>query len=364
MEIVFWTTYSDHHLEAINKIIDGFNASQDQYKVVAQVQPYSEFDAKLLQAVSSGTGPDMTSVFPSDAINYYNEGYLYPFTDFINDPEIGIPNFREQMAPGLYAEITQWGDEDIYFMPSTFGSEVMFYNKTMLDELNLQPPTNWDEVVTCAKAIYDEYGIPGFGTDSITDTFQDWVMQDGSDYIDTANKQIAMDHDTTVKWLNWFADGVKDGYFRLVGEDAYFSNLLGSQAIGMYIGSAAGVDYVYGAIPPEGEEEHFEVGCCPIPQVGKVDYIPSWGSDYVCLTQDETKARGVYEFLKYFIQPDTLAEWAIAYGALPAYTDAIETDAFQAYAAENISIIALSEEYDRIGYLPSVTGVSRGGLKG
>ena len=358
VEIVLWTTYTDHHLEALTKIIDGFNDSQDRYTVVAEQQPYSEFDAKLLQAVSNGTGPDLTGMFPSDAINYVTNGYLYPFTDFIHDPEIGIPNFEDQMAPGLFAEITQWGDGDIYFIPTTFGSEVLFYNKTMFDALDLTAPATWEDLETCAKAIHEAYGIAGFGTDSITDTFQGWVVQDGSGYIDVANNQIDIDHDIAVKWLDWFAHGVEEGYFRLVGEDYFFSNPFGSQAIGMYVGSAAGVDYVYSAIPPEGEEGHFEVAACPIPQAGTQDYISSWGSDYVCLAKDEEHARGAYEFLKYMIQTDTLAEWAIAYGALPAYRDAIDTQAFQDYAAGNIALVALMEEYDRIGYLPSVLGAA------
>ena len=356
VEIVLWHTYTDHHQEALNKIIDGFNSSQDQYVVIAEQQPYSEFDAKLLQSVSTGTGPDFVTMFPSDAINYIEDGYLQDFAPFINDPEIGIPDFQEQVAPGLYAEITQWGNDSIYLIPSTYGSEVLYYNKTMFDALGLSEPTTWAELEACAKAIYDAYGIAGFGTDSITDSFQGWIMQAGSGYIDTEAKKISIDRDIAIEKLDWFADGVKAGYFRLVGEDYFFSNPFGSQAVGMYVGAAAGIDYVYAAIP-EGEG-HFEVGCCPIPQDGPVDYISSWGSTYVCLSRDEEHARGVYEYLKYMTQADRLTDWAIAFGALPARKDAIDSTKFQEYAATNIAVKALSEEYHRIGYLPSVQGAA------
>ena len=43
------------------------------------------------------------------------------------------------------------------------------------------------------------------------------------------------------KKLNWFADLVKSGDFRLVGEDVFFSGPFGSQAVASYIGSSAGV---------------------------------------------------------------------------------------------------------------------------
>lgn len=356
IEIVLWHTWTDHNEAELNKLIEGFNASQSEYILVAEQQPYSEAATKLLQAVSNGNGPDFVTMFPSDAINYINNGHLYDMTSLINDPEIGIPDFQEQIVPGLYAEITQWGADSIYMFPITIGSEVLYYNKTMFDALNLEEPQTWEELENCAKAIHEAYGIAGFGTDSITDTFQGWMVQSGSDYIDTETKQVTMDRDLAIEKLNWFAEGVQSGYFRLVGEDFYFSNPFGSQNVGMYIGAAAGIDYVYAAIP-EGEG-NFELGCCPIPQFETEDYISSWGSTFVCLSKDEAHARGVLEFLKYMYQKDNLIQWAITFGALPARMEAVEDSRFQEYAATNIAVKALTEEYNRIGYLPSIQGAA------
>lgn len=354
IQIVYWHTLTDQHQEALQKIIDAFNASQDKYEVVAEQQPYSEFDAKLLQSVSNGVGPDMTTMFPSDAINYIDEGYLYDMSGFVNDPEDGIPDFKTDMTGSLYDEITQWGNNGLYMIPVTGTGEVLFYNKTMFDELGLTPPTTWTELETCAKKIYEAYGIPGFGTDSVTDTYQCLIMQAGSGYIDAATKSMAIDRDIGIDKLNWFADGVKEGYFRLVGEDTYFSNPFGSQAVGMYIGSSAGIDYVKAAIP-EGEG-HFELGVCPIPQEGPVKYISSWASGYVCLSRDEEHARGVYEFLKYFTSTDVAIEWAEAFGSVPVYAPALADEGFVAYAETNPAVKALSQEIQYSGFLSSVAG--------
>lgn len=356
INIVLWHTLTDHHQEALDGIIADFNASQSAYRVVAEQQPYSEYDAKLLQAVSTGSGPDFVTMFPSDAINYMTDGFLYDMTPFVNDPEVGIPDLQDQTAEGLYAEITQWGSDSVYLIPVLFGSEVLYYNKTMLDALNMEAPTTWTELEACAKAIYNEYGIAGFGTDSITDTFQGWVVQAGSTYIDTESKTISMDRNIAIEKLNWFKNGIEEGYFRLVGEDYYFSNPFGSQAVGMYAGSAAGVNYVYAAIPPEGEAGHFEVGCVPIPQEGPNKYISSWGTTYVCLSKDEAHARGVFAFLKHLTEKDTLVGWATAFGSAPARKEAVEDPAYIAYTETNIAAKALVEEFDYIGYLPSIPG--------
>lgn len=354
IQIVYWHTLTDHHEAALKEIAAAFNASQEKYEVVLEQQPYSEFDAKLLQSVSNGVGPDVTTMFPSLAANYIDEGYLYDLSAFIKDPEIGMPDFEKDLSGSLYQEITQWGNNGVYLIPATTTGEVLFYNKTMLDALGLSAPTTWTELEACAKAIKEKYGVAGFGTDSVTDTYQCLIKQAGSGYIDPATKTIAIDRTIGLEKLNWFANGVKEGYFRLVGEDFYFSNPFGSQAVGMYIGSSAGVDYVFAAVP-EGEGA-FEVGCCPIPQEGPEKYISSWGSFYICLSRDEAHARGVYEFLKYFTSTDVSVKWAQAFGSVPAYASAIATDAFAAYAETNVAVKALSEEAQYIGYLNSIKG--------
>lgn len=356
IQITTWHTLTDHHLEAYKKIIDDFNASQDKYEVIALQQPWAEYDAKLLQAVSTGTAPDFVGMFPSEAINFIEDGYLYDMAGFINDPEIGIPDFADNMLPGVLEGIKQWGMDKIYLIPTGMTGEVLFYNKTMLDKLGLMPPTTWSEVESVSKAIYETYGIPGFGTDSIIDTYQTLVMQAGSSYIDTETKTMAIDRKIGIEKLNWFANGVKEGYFRLVGEDVYFSNPFGSQAVGMYIGSSAGVDYVYAAIPAEGEAGYFEVGAVAVPQEGPVKYISNWSHGDVCLSKDEEHARGVYEFEKYYISTPVSVEWAKAFGSALVYKDAIADPEFVEFASSNIALQALTEGLQYVGFLPSIYG--------
>lgn len=351
IKIVYWNTYTDHHEEALNKIIAGFNASQTKYELVSQQQPYSEFDAKLMQAVRVGMGPDIVNMFPSDAINYINDGFLVNLAPFINHSEYGISGFKTSIPAGTYAEITQWDGESIYHFPLSVVGEVLFYNQDLYTKYGLKAPQTWSELAENSKVIYDNEGIPGFGTDSVTDTYQCLIMQAGSGYIDGENKTLAIDEQIAKEKLAWFADGVKSGYFRLVGEDYYFSNPFGSQAVASYIGSSAGVSYVEAAVGGA-----FEVGCAPIPQEGPVKYISQWGNNLVCLSKDQEHARGAYEFMKYFVSGENIVDWAIAFGAVPAYAEATQNERFQAFAQSDIAVTALLEEVQYVGMLASVPG--------
>ncbi len=350
-KVVYWHTYTDQHEQALLKIINSFNSSQDKYEVVAEQQPYSEIDSKLLQAVRNGIGPDIVNMFPSDAVNYIKDGLMVDLAPFINDADNGIPNFKDNMPAGIYKEITQFGDDSIYLFPLTTVGEVLFYNKTMFDKHGLEAPKTWTDVEEYSKIIYKKEGIPGFGTDSITDTYQCLLMQAGSGYIDA--KKMAMDIDENIAKakLNWFTDGVKSGYFRLVGEDMFFSNPFGSQAVASYIGSSAGASYVFSAVG-----DAFEVGCVPIPQEGPVKYISQWGNNFVCLSKDDSQARGAYEFIKYFTSKDVIVDWAIAFGSIPVFNDAVKSDKYQEFAKSSIVTTALMEEIQYVGMLPSIIG--------
>lgn len=153
--------------------------------------------------------------------------------------------------------------------------------------------------------------------------------------------------------LNWFADLVKSGDFRLVGEDVFFSGPFGSQAVASYIGSSAGVSYVELAV-----NDAFEIGCVPIPQEGPVRYISSWGNNFACLSTDEDHARGAYMFLKFLTSTENIVQWAEAFGTVPIYKEARESAEFQQFAETNIAVKALTEEADDIGMLASVPGAA------
>ena len=299
-KIVYWHSYTDQHEEKFLELAAAFNASQDEYELVAEQQPYSEIDSKTMQAVRNGTGPDLVNMYPSDAVNYLNEGRLVDLSVYINDPEIGIPNFKDNVPAGQY----------------------------------------------------EKEGIPGFGTDSLVDTYQCLIMQAGSGYIDE-DGNYAIDETIAKEKLNWFADLVKSGDFRLVGEDVFFSGPFGSQAVASYIGSCAGVSYVELAV-----NDTFEIGCVPIPQEGPVRYISSWGNNFACLSTDEDHARGAYMFLKFLTSTENIVQWAEAFGTVPIYKEARESAEFQQFAETNIAVKALTEEADDIGMLASVPGAA------
>lgn len=350
VEITYWHTYTEHHNEYLTGIVDEFNASQNEVKVVLVQQPYQDYDANLLQALRNGVGPDICSRFPTNVADYIDEDLLVDFAPYINDATIGIPNFKENLTGFVYGEITQWGDGAIYMIPNICTSEVFYYNKTLFEELNLEVPKTWEELEEVSRVIYQKTGKPGFGTDSAIDTFQGLLIQNGSGYINAETKQMDLDYDVALEQLTWLADCIKEGIFRLPGDDFYLSGPFCSGAVASYIGSSAGVGY---ATMNNGA---FEVGCAPIPQAGKVLYSSSWGGGFVCFKTTEAKAKAAYKFLKWFTSTEMTSRWAINFGALPAYISGMETAEYQDYINTNIAAEALYASKDFINWLNAIKG--------
>jgi multiple sugar transport system substrate-binding protein len=350
VELTIWNTWSDFHVTSFQAILDAFNELHPDITVVQEPQPFADYEAKVAQAVAQGVGPDMIATFPTVAANYIENEAIVNLSQFIDDPEIGIPDFEENLSPGVYQEITQW-DGNVYLLPSLVGGEVFYYNATLFDELGIEVPTTWAELETAARAITAATGKPAFGFDAEIDGFQVLISQNGSDYIDPETLTVQYNNPVAVEQLAWFCGLVDEGVFRLVGEDVYFSNPFGSQAVASYVGAAAGYGFVADAVA-----DSFEFDVAPIPQGGEREYVSSWGGGWVVFSGSDAEELASFEFLKYLSSPEVLADWATKFGGVPAYPAAVEQPVFQEYLATNPAMAAQAEQIDRIGHLPAVPG--------
>ena len=350
IKITVWNTYYEYQQAAFQKVADGFN---EKYKGKIEVeyvsQAYQDYDTNLLNAVRAGTGPNITSRYCSTAAQYVQEKLLVNLYPYIMDSEIGIPNYKENIIGKEYDEVTQWGAESLYVYPVNMTTEVLYYNADLFNELGLKVPTTWTELAEVSKAIYEAKGIPGWGSDSETDTMIDRVIQAKSGYINGTTCESEVDLDTFKDVLTWYVKGLDEGYFRLAGADMYHSGPFVNGQVGMYIGSSAGVSYVF-------PNDNFDVGVAAIPQEGGETFCPAWGGGLVVFDKTPEENLASYLFLKYFLEDDVIAKWCTVFGAMPATKSAIDTEIYQTWANENRVGQALIQSADYVNWVNSVPG--------
>ena len=286
-----------------------------------------------------------------------------PFTvmDSGVDERVEEENYREngventpyewvKAIAAIKAETVGFVDGGMYALPAVTTGPIFFYNKTIYDEMGFTPPTTWEELAEQSKAIYEKYGIPGFAADSLTDLMHMLIMQSGNEYIDMENKCVLFDTDSTREWLQWFADNVQAGYFGLRPTGDYWSDDFNAKLVASYSGSCAGVPYII----PDG----FEYAVAPLPNTITVSWYPSWNRGPIVFNKDEEANRGAYEFVKFFLQPDNNAEWAIAMNAISPYgTTQENSEIYKEFAADlDPSLAAVQANLDVAGALPTISG--------
>lgn len=348
-KVTIWHTFTDAQQAALEKYAADFNASQSDYEVVVESQAYSGFLDSVYNAVANGVGPNIIINYASTAADYVKDGLCVDLSKYVFDPEIGMEEVYNSLPEAIKTETVGFIDGGMHALPAVTTGPILFYNKTLFDELGIAVPTTWDEIAEASKKIYEAKGIAGFAADSLTDMMQSLMIQSGAGYIDVDSKSVLFDTDTAKGWLKWFGDNCQAGYFALNPTGDYWSNDFNAQLVACYLGSCAGAPY----ISPDG----FEYDVAPMPKAIDIAWFPSWNRGPIVFTKDEASDLGAYMFIKYFLTPEVNADWAAAMNALSPYGTTQASEAYAAFAATlPDSLKAVQDNLDVAGALPSITG--------
>ncbi len=353
VKVSIWSTFTNDQDAYLRKTAEDFNASQDKYVVEVQTQPNQNFTSTVYNAVVNGEGPDIIFNYASEAAKYVSAGLVANLDEYIYDDEIGIPDFDSLLPEYLFEEINGFEDGHIHYLPGYTTGPILFYNKTLLEELNLEVPKTWEELEAVSKAIKAaKPEVTPFGIDSAVDITQTVILESGAGYIDIAGKKVLFDG--AVDAVAWLGKQIQDGLFALTAPSGgYFSNDFNSGLVAMYYGSCAGVPY----IDPNGFE--YGVAAAPSTHDEHAAYTIWNRGPIVFSANGEEAAEGAYLFVKYMMTTPEIAEgWAEAVLALTPWLNAQTVEGYDAYVASQPALAAVQENFDIGVSFPAVTGAS------
>jgi raffinose/stachyose/melibiose transport system substrate-binding protein len=131
----------------INTILDAFSAQYPNITINFDPTNPPDYNAVLRTQLSGGTAPDLFYLRSfSTSRQLYNEGFLEPLED--------LPGLSENFSE---AAISPWATDDglPYGVPFIAVSHGIYYNQDIFDELDLQIPETWEELLTVAQAVQD-----------------------------------------------------------------------------------------------------------------------------------------------------------------------------------------------------------------
>jgi sn-glycerol 3-phosphate transport system substrate-binding protein len=339
--ITWWHAMSGVNGDALNKIVDNFNKSQSNIKVVTVFQgTYDDLLSKLNTALASNAAPALAQVYDIGQAYMRQSGETVPIQAFIDRDKFNTSDFEP-------AVINYYKYQDkLQSMPWNASSSILFYNKDAFKEVGLdpeKPPVTFTEVADAAKKLTkkDASGATvrfGFGPSIYGWLFEQLMATSAAPYADNGNGRD--NRATKVLWnsaqgkaiLDWWKAGVDGGYFYNPGIDnAGSTNAFNSGKTAMYIESTATLRNTINVAK-------FQVGTGLYP---RPDNKPKDGGNiiggaslYIMKSRPAAEQQAAWEFVKYAMTPAVQGQWQSDTGYYPIVKGAYDTGPSKEWATK------------------------------
>ena len=308
-EVVIWDYFeTDAQKEMMQSLIDGFNASQDEYEASHVYVPFADYEKQLTLGIASGELPDLVILDGCGMASFIQLGL---FGD-ISDADI---NWDEYMEGPMESTML---DGKHYGIPFATNCTALFYNKDLFDAAGIDYPdenTTWDEFHEMAKALTKD-GVSGFGnaaTNTDEGTFQclQWLYTAGGSYTDIEDgvdayklmQEMIEDGSWTKECVNWTQSDVNNNF--MAGNLAMQQN--GPWQIPGIEANAPDLNYGVTVLPKKDADSEQATSILGGENMGVVN-------------KDDTS--GAEAFLKYYDQTDVMVDAMKQYGSYPPKTEA------------------------------------------
>jgi multiple sugar transport system substrate-binding protein len=146
VEIEYWQYFFDARVEAMEQLIEGFEAANPDITVKMTHFPYADYRTKVAAAVPAGEGPDVVQLFYGWLNDYKEAALIQPL------PADAFP--ADQISAEFFPMVSAMREGDNYWaLPTAVRSLALFYNNRLMEEAGVTPPTTIEEMVAAARAM-------------------------------------------------------------------------------------------------------------------------------------------------------------------------------------------------------------------
>ena len=422
LHITFYHTMGENLRTVLDTYIAEFEALYPEYKIDhEQVGGYDDVREQIATEITVGNQPNIAYCYP-DHVALYNLALAVKTLDGYIDSEevitradgtteiLGLtPEQKEDFIQGYYEEGRQFGDADgdgvneMYTIPLSKSTEVLYYNKTYFDECkaiyenefilkadgtpetdkdgnpvknpnyqneiyNLFVPTTWDEMeLICSRILAVENAklseedkqagktaqvIP-LGYDSEANWFITMCEQLGSPYTSLEEgNHFLFDNETNRNFVAKFRDWYLKGYVTTQEIHGSYTSSLFTAKTGtksyMSIGSSAGATHQRPTKDAATGDYPFEVGIASIPQYNsEAPKVISQGPSLCIFEGSEAEMRASWLFVKFLATNRSFqADFSIASGYVPVIKSVDQDELYSQFlnnadGKENIAALSV-----------------------
>lgn len=340
----FWYSLTGTSQSALKKLTKDFEKKNPNITIKLQSQGgnYSDLQAKLVSGLQSPKDlPTITQAYPGWLYNAAKNNMLVNLTPYVNNKSVGWGSYKNSgIKKALWDGANIGGTQ--YGVPFNKSVEVLFYNKTLLDKYGVKVPSNMSQLASASAEIYrkSHHKVRGMGFDALNNYY---MMQMKETYGKDFNKNLNFAAKDSVKAINYYADGVKAGYFMQAGTQKYMSTPFNNGQVAMFIGSTANEAYL-----KQGLKKGYTYGVAARPSSMNVQQ----GTDiYMFKKASAMQKAAAFKYLKFLTSKSSQLYWAKQTGYMPVNTAALNDTAYQEAKDSKIPAI-LAKTSKNLYFLP------------
>lgn len=328
IELKVWYSISGANGDFFKTQVEKFAAQNPHIKIeTTYTGSYADSATKLSAAKMSGKLPDMCITSASQL--YTGEDGNISMEEAIKDPEFDVNDVQS----GILAYANYMGNTCA--LPFAVSTQVMYYNKDLAKaagyDLEKNPPKTWEEFIEVAKAIQTASGnskIKGFDTSDAAWLFKSMLHQNGNPIVTDNNGKITPNFQD--------ASGVEVGNFwkRFVDEKVMSIGQHDNAENKFLSGQLVFIAATSGRCTKWFGNTTFEIGAIEMPYF-KQKGVALGGSTTTILTTDQWHLTACWELMKFLLNTENQADFAITTGYLPIRKSSLSLDKVQAQFDKN-----------------------------
>lgn len=152
--------------------------------------------ASLLPATVAGIGPDVY-IGTSDVINYAMRNAVYNLKEF---PD--FENVSERFLPAAFVVLKYL--DGIYALPNQMGFNVMYYRTDILEDLGLEVPQTWDDIIAMSSVLATNN--MSFGLPANSETYLMMLKQKGLNVYRQDGAVCALDETAAIDLFQYYTN--------------------------------------------------------------------------------------------------------------------------------------------------------------
>ncbi|NLC65501.1 MAG: ABC transporter substrate-binding protein [Clostridium sp.] len=343
--IEWWHSLESQYQPTLDKVIEDFEAQNDNITVEAIYQgSYADLNEKLVAAQAAGTTLPAVTVANTPYVAEYGESGVGEILDpYIEATDFDINDFGE----GLITSSSYDGKQ--IALPFQISTQVMYYNKDIVDAEGIELPKNWDDM----DRFMEEGSVVSGGTTERYATvfpawdhwyFEPYFINRGVNIVNEDGKTTDLDGDIAIDTAKAFQRWEEKGEsYMAYGKEASTTmreNFFAGRTLSTHHTSSLYDMYV--------DNADFEVGMMWLPgdktdmsEVGgNVLFIPAKNSQ-------EVKNAG-WQLLSYLTSVDVNMVWATETGYMPTRNSVTQTDEADKFLEEKPAFKVIFDNLDKI----------------